>query len=74
MGLLDKIRYKIDGYSGFSRFLYMTGLGAILVALICFILMMLIFIVNPFVTLSILITVGLIFISYIAGVVFMGET
>lgn len=74
MDLLDKIRYKIDGHTGFARFLYMTGLGAILIAFVCFILMILIFIINPLVTISIIAIAVIIFISYLVGVAFMGET
>lgn len=71
--LMRWVREIYEGCDGFARYLFATGVGALVIGIVLAILLIIVFAINPIVFFSTIIIAFLIFLSYLFGSVILGD-
>ena len=71
--LMRRVREIYEGYDGFARYLFVTGVGALAIGIVLAILLLLLFATKPLVLFSTIIVVFAFFVSYIFGSIILED-
>lgn len=71
--LMRWIREIYEGYDGFARYLFATGVGALFIGIFLAIFLIFIVAISPIVLFSTIIVVFTFFVSYLFGLVILGD-
>lgn len=71
--LMRWVREIYEGYDGFARYLFVTGVGALTIGIVLAIFLIIVFAASPIVLFSAIIVVLTFFVSYLFGSVILGD-